>query len=112
MERTWGMLRAATRAADAPRSVAPGTVGRIWAFAAPYRRMLLGFLLLTVVGAGIGVATPVLAGRVVNAIVAGGQASAAAATVLGLAGGSRRWRSWRRSSGWARGGSPHASARG
>jgi ABC-type multidrug transport system fused ATPase/permease subunit len=87
MERTWGLLRAATRAADAPRSVAPGTVRRIWTIARPYRRMLLGFLLLTVVGAGIGVATPVLAGRVVNAIVAGGQASAAAATILGLAGG-------------------------
>jgi ABC-type multidrug transport system fused ATPase/permease subunit len=94
MERTWGMLRAATRAADAPRSVAPGTVRRIWAFARPYRRMLLGFLLLTVVGATIGVATPVLAGRVVNAIVAGGQGgaaggvvTAAAATVLGLAAG-------------------------
>ena len=81
------MLRAATRAADAPRSVAPGTVRRIWVFARPYRRLLLGFLLLTVVGSGIGVATPVLAGRVVNAIVAGGQASAAAATVIGLAGG-------------------------
>jgi ABC-type multidrug transport system fused ATPase/permease subunit len=87
MERTWGLMRAVTRAADAPRSVAPGTVRRIWGFARPYRRMLLAFLLLTVVGAGIGVATPVLAGRVVNAIVAGGQASAAAATVIGLAGG-------------------------
>jgi ABC-type multidrug transport system fused ATPase/permease subunit len=80
-------MRAVTRAAEAPRSVAPGTVRRIWGFAQPYRRMLLAFLLLTVVGAGIGVATPVLAGRVVNAIVAGGQASAAAATVIGLAGG-------------------------
>lgn len=90
MERTWGLLRAATRVADAPRSVAPGTVRRIWGFARPYRRMLLGFLLLTVAGAGIGVATPVLAGRVVNAIVAGGQGGsidAAAATVLGLAAG-------------------------
>jgi ABC-type multidrug transport system fused ATPase/permease subunit len=87
MERTGGLLRAATRAADAPRSVAPGTVARIWDFARPYRRLLLGFLLLTVVGSGIGVATPVLAGRVVNTIVAGGRASAAAATVLGLAGG-------------------------
>ena len=81
------MLRAATRGVDTPRSVAPGTIGRIWAFARPYRRMLLGFLLVTVVGAGIGVATPVLAGRVVNVIVAGGKTSAAAATVLGLAGG-------------------------
>ena len=81
------MMRAVTRAADAPRSVAPGTVRRIWGFARAYRRKLLGFLLLTVVGSGIGVATPVLAGRVVNTIVAGGQMSAAAATVVGLAGG-------------------------
>jgi ABC-type multidrug transport system fused ATPase/permease subunit len=80
-------MRGVTRAADAPRSIAPGTVGRIWGFARPYRRKLLGFLLLTVVGAGIGVATPVLAGRVVNAIVAGGAMSAAAATIVGLAGG-------------------------
>lgn len=87
MERTWGLMRAVTHAADAPRSVAPGTVRRIWGFARAYRRMLLGFLLLTVVGSGIGVATPVLAGRVVNTIVAGGQVSAAAATVVGLAGG-------------------------
>ena len=81
------MMRAVTRAADTPRSVAPGTVRRIWGFARAYRRKLLGFLLLTVVGSGIGVATPVLAGRVVNTIVAGGQMSAAAATVVGLAGG-------------------------
>src|SRR4051812_40268990 len=87
MERTWGMMRAVTRGADAPRSVAPGTVSRIWGFARAYRRKLLGFLLLTVVGSGIGVATPVLAGRVVNTIVAAGQMSAAAATVVGLAGG-------------------------
>jgi len=87
MDRPWGLMRGAARAADAPRSVRPGTVGRIWRFAQPYRRWLLAFLLLTVVGAGIGVATPVLAGRVVNAIVARGQVSAAAATVVGLAGG-------------------------
>jgi ABC-type multidrug transport system fused ATPase/permease subunit len=87
MERPWGLMRGVTRGVDAPRSVKPGTVGRIWTFARPYRRWLLAFLLLTVVGAGIGVATPVLAGRVVNAIVAGGQVSAAAATVVGLAGG-------------------------
>src|SRR4051794_41984083 len=75
MDRPWGLMRGAARAAEAPRSVKPGTVGRIWRFARPYRRWLLAFLLLTVVGAGIGVATPVLAGRVVNAGVAGGGGS-------------------------------------
>src|SRR4051812_50056324 len=81
-------MRGAARAAEAPRSVKPGTVGRIWRFARPYRRWLLAFLLLTVVGAGIGVATPVLAGRVVNAVVAGGEGPAAAAAGGGGGGGS------------------------
>ncbi len=87
MDRSWAMMRGVARGVDAPRSVAKGTIPRIWRFAAPYRRWLLAFLLLTVLSAVVGVATPVLAGRVVNAIVAGGQVSAAAATVVGLAAG-------------------------
>jgi ABC-type multidrug transport system fused ATPase/permease subunit len=79
------MLRGVVRSADAPTSVKRGTVPRIWGFTRPYRRWLLAFLLLTVVTATIGVLTPVLAGRVVNAIVAGGQVSAATGAVLGLA---------------------------
>src|SRR3954469_18299108 len=81
------MMRGVVRAADAPKSVRKGTIKRIWAFARPYRGRLLTFLLLTVVSATIGVLTPVLAGRVVNAIVARGDVSVVAATVLGLAGG-------------------------
>ena len=80
-----GMLRGVARAADTPRSVKKGTIPRIWAFARPYRGWLLAFLLLTVVSATVGVLTPVLAGRVVNTIVAGGNVSAAAGTVIGLA---------------------------
>ncbi|MBB2941018.1 ABC-type multidrug transport system fused ATPase/permease subunit [Actinoplanes lutulentus] len=44
---------------------------RIARFARPHRRALTGFLLLSVVTAALAVATPVLAGRVVNAIVGG-----------------------------------------
>jgi ABC-type multidrug transport system fused ATPase/permease subunit len=87
MDRAWGMMRGVARGADAPKSVKKGTIPRIWTFARPYRRWLLAFLLLTVVSATIGVLTPVLAGRVVNTIVARGEVSAAAGTVLGLAGG-------------------------
>ena len=82
-----GMLRGVVRAADAPTSVKKGTIPRIWAFALPYRRWLLAFLLLTVASATVGVLTPVLAGRVVNSIVAGGEVSAAAGIVVGLAAG-------------------------
>ncbi|GAA1322824.1 ABC transporter ATP-binding protein [Pseudonocardia xinjiangensis] len=87
MDRAWGMMRGVARGADVPTSVKKGTVPRIWTFARPYRRWLLAFLLLTVVSATIGVLTPVLAGRVVNTIVARGDVSAAAGTVLGLATG-------------------------
>jgi ABC-type multidrug transport system fused ATPase/permease subunit len=87
VDRAWGMMRGVARGVDAPKSVKKGTIPRIWTFARPYRRWLLAFLLLTVVSATIGVLTPVLAGRVVNTIVARGEVSAAAATVLGLAGG-------------------------
>nr|WP_211170477.1 ABC transporter ATP-binding protein [Pseudonocardia bannensis] len=80
-------MKGVARGADAPTKVAKGTVRRIWTFARPHRRGLLAFLMLTVASAVIGVVTPVLAGRVVNAIVAGGEASAAAAVVIGLAGG-------------------------
>jgi ATP-binding cassette subfamily B protein len=45
------------------------TVRRILTFARPHRRLLAGFLTLSVVTAVLAVATPLLAGRVVNAIV-------------------------------------------
>jgi ABC-type multidrug transport system fused ATPase/permease subunit len=87
VERPYGMLRGVMRGAEVPRSVRKGTVARIWRFATPYRRWIVAFLLLTILSALVGVLTPILAGRVVNTIVAGGGTSAAAATVIGLAGG-------------------------
>jgi len=64
------LMRGAMRRAETPRSVRPGTVRRVLAFARPHRASLAIFLALTVVSAVIGVATPVLAGRVVDAIIA------------------------------------------
>ena len=87
MDGSWRMLHGLARSADAPPSVRRGTVRRIWGFARPYRGWLAAFLLLTVASAVIGVLTPVLAGRVVDAIVGGGAVSVAAATVVGLAAG-------------------------
>ncbi|MFB9743707.1 ABC transporter ATP-binding protein [Pseudonocardia sulfidoxydans] len=80
------------RAADAPRKITPGTARRIWEFARPHRGGITAFLVLTVASAVIGVVTPLLAGKVVDAIVhsGGGQpgaAQVAAGVVLGLAGG-------------------------
>ncbi|MCF7549059.1 ABC transporter ATP-binding protein [Pseudonocardia sp. WMMC193] len=83
MDRPFTIMRATMRAADTPRSVAPGTVRRIWGFARPYRGRLLAFLLLTTGTAVIGVVTPLLAGRVVDTIV--GRADGAARQVVVLA---------------------------
>nr|WP_244295771.1 ABC transporter ATP-binding protein [Micromonospora orduensis] len=53
------------------RPVSRVTVRRIAQFARPHRRALIRFLLLSVVTAALTVAAPILAGRVVDAIVDG-----------------------------------------
>ncbi|HEY1484792.1 MAG TPA: ABC transporter transmembrane domain-containing protein, partial [Micromonosporaceae bacterium] len=63
--------------------LAKGTAGRVFEFARPFRRDIAVFLVAIVVDAAIGVATPVLAGRIVNTITRGG--SAAAGDVVKLA---------------------------
>ncbi|WP_104480078.1 ABC transporter ATP-binding protein [Actinokineospora auranticolor] len=63
------------KAADAPREVRKGTVRRVLRFAIPHRPRLVGFVLLTVCVAVLGVTTPLLAGRVVDAIVRHAQVS-------------------------------------
>jgi ATP-binding cassette, subfamily B, bacterial len=54
-----------------------GTARRMLAFARPFRRDIAVFLLAVILDAAIGVATPVLAGRVVNTITRGGPQAAA-----------------------------------
>ena len=70
MDNTWMLLSSAMRRANAPKGLAPGTVKRVARFARPYWRSLAVFLVLTVVSAVIAVTTPLLAGKVVDAIVA------------------------------------------
>ncbi|KUL24789.1 ABC transporter ATP-binding protein [Actinoplanes awajinensis] len=81
---SWNMLRS-IQSADrvAAHQVTPGTTRRILKFAEPYRRDITVFLLAVVFDAGIGVATPLLAGDVINTITGGG--SGAAATVVRIA---------------------------
>jgi ABC-type multidrug transport system fused ATPase/permease subunit len=57
--------------ADAPSKVRRGTFRRVLAFAGPHRAKLVVFLLLTVISSVLAVTTPLLAGRVVDAIVGG-----------------------------------------
>ncbi|MEU9607988.1 ABC transporter ATP-binding protein [Streptomyces sp. NPDC048057] len=82
METTaWTQAYQAMHAEQDRRPFNPATMRRIWAFARPHRRAIGVFLVLSVLTALLAVATPVLAGRVVNAIVSDG----AAETVVRLA---------------------------
>ncbi len=65
----WMSLHHAMNAESDRRKFSVATLRRIATFARPHRRLLSLFLLLSVVGAVLAVATPVLAGRVVDAIV-------------------------------------------
>jgi len=67
----WSSLYKISTAKGSDRKISRETLRRIFAFASPYRRQLIGFLILSTGGAFLAVATPVLAGEVVNAIVAG-----------------------------------------
>ncbi len=68
------------------RPLRKGTAKRVVAFARPYRLELILFLVIIVLDALIGVATPVLAGRVVNEITSHGAVRVVAWTAVVIAG--------------------------
>ncbi|MGW4671444.1 ABC transporter ATP-binding protein [Streptomyces sp. NPDC004324] len=73
METTaWTQLHSVMTAQQERRPFARATLCRIAAFARPHRRRIGQFVILSVVTALLAVATPVLAGRVVDAIVSHG----------------------------------------
>ncbi len=81
---SWTMLRSIRDEEQVKKHrLTRGTTRRIVRFARPYRRDIAVFLVTVVLAAGIGVATPVLAGHVVNAITGGG--ADAASLVVRLA---------------------------
>ncbi|MGH9111215.1 MAG: ABC transporter ATP-binding protein [Acidimicrobiales bacterium] len=67
----WMALESAMQGDQPRRAFSRATLQRIVAFARPHRRALTGFLGLSVVAALLTVATPVLAGQVVDEIVQG-----------------------------------------
>jgi ABC-type multidrug transport system fused ATPase/permease subunit len=69
----WSALESVMQGDQPRRSFNRATLKRIVAFARPYRRNLALFLVLSVVAAVLTVATPVIAGQVVDAIVEGGE---------------------------------------
>ena len=81
MDSSWMFMRGAMARADTPSQVRRGTMRRVLEFARPHWGKLAVFLGLTVVDAFLAVSTPVLAGRVVDAIIN----RAAISMVIGLA---------------------------
>src|SRR3712207_4958568 len=77
----WHSLYNAVHAQQDRRPFSRATLRRIAAFARPHRRSIALFLVCSVVGAVLAVATPLLAGRVVDAIVEQREAD----VVVGLA---------------------------
>ncbi|MFF0608704.1 ABC transporter ATP-binding protein [Nocardia tengchongensis] len=77
----WNQLYRQMHAPTEQRPLRVATAKRILAFARPHHRQLISFLVFSIVSALLAVATPVLAGRVVDAIVSHG----APRTVLALA---------------------------
>ncbi|MEU8892738.1 ABC transporter ATP-binding protein [Streptomyces sp. NPDC048442] len=67
----WTSMHSVMTAQDDKRPFSRATLRRIASFAKPHRKQIYQFLLLSVVTALLAVATPVLAGRVVDAIVKG-----------------------------------------
>ncbi len=86
----WEMLRSLSRRDQDVKDhkLAPGTGRRILSFARPYRVEIAIFLVTVVLSAAIGVATPVLAGEVVDTITKSGPRSTVvwiAVIIAGLA---------------------------
>jgi ATP-binding cassette subfamily C protein len=70
----WGSLYNITRAKSGSKPFSKATLKRVLGFARPYRTKLIAFVGLSIALAFLAVATPVLAGQVVNTIVAKGGA--------------------------------------
>jgi ATP-binding cassette subfamily B protein len=70
----WSSLYKISTARGSDNKISRETLRRIITFASPYKKQLIGFVLLSTLGAFLAVATPVLAGEVVNSIVAGSAA--------------------------------------
>ncbi|WP_027500710.1 ABC transporter ATP-binding protein [Rhodococcus sp. UNC363MFTsu5.1] len=71
----WSSMYRMMNSHDEKRPFSMATVRRILGFAKPHHRKLAQFLLISVVTAALAVATPVLAGRVVDGIVNGSDTS-------------------------------------
>lgn len=81
----WMALESAMQSDQPRRPISAATLRRIAAFARPHRRKLVWFLMFSIIGAVLTVATPVLAGQVVDQIVNDGSTNAIAGLAIAIA---------------------------
>ena len=84
----WAAMRSLTRDGEvAKRKLAPGTIPRIAAFARPYRRQIIVFLVLVILDALLVVALPLLFKVIVDEVAKGadGSKSTVVTVALGVA---------------------------
>jgi ABC-type multidrug transport system fused ATPase/permease subunit len=86
VDNTWMLMRGAMHSQDTPKGLRKGTIRRVYSFAGPHRGKLIVFLALTMISAVLAVSTPLLAGRVVDAIVGGGAVSTVVWLAVAIAG--------------------------
>src|SRR5687767_9220684 len=82
----WTALQSAMQDTDERRSLDRAVIRRVLGFARPHARTIAGYLALATMLAVVGVAIPVLAGQVVDAIVSGRAESTVLTLALVLAG--------------------------
>lgn len=82
----WNQVYRSMHGPEEQRAFNRATARRIFEFARPHRRKLVGFVVLSIVTSALAVATPVIAGRVVNAIVAGDEERLVTILALAIAG--------------------------
>ncbi len=81
----WSQVYRSMHGPDERRSFSAATARRILEFARPHRGKLVGFVLLSIATAALAVATPVLAGRVVDEIVDGSRSGVVVRLALVIA---------------------------
>ena len=81
----WRAMESAMRGSQPQQRITRATLRRVFSFARPHLGELIVFLVLSVIGAVLTVATPVIAGRIVDEITTDGSARSVVTLAIAIA---------------------------
>ena len=81
----WRAMESAMRGSEPQQRITRATLRRVFSFARPHLGELIVFLVLSVIGAVLTVATPVIAGRIVDEITTDGSARSVVTLAIAIA---------------------------